>query len=424
MPRATTPPAAGASELREMQVTVTADGGRLRIAPQLVRSSAGMLEDLDLFVDEDGYPRLLTLTDGWGRGWAEPFDAPLRVTRREWDAWLEHRTGLDWVALVHPRFSLSYGAEWDQEWDVCEVALVRTHRGHRRRFGPHRRQGLAEEKLLRFLVAEQCVELLPERRPGGAGGGRRMSEDGRDRKRQRPQDPPPPADAGEPEAPCPPGIEPERWIPPPPGVDPKAWRVDVQWGSLSYRIRREGEDAVRAELGLPPRSALSPEEAAAEDEQARLTMEVLDSAHSFAVTGTLGEAVTYRRGDGAEGIGIRDRDGVVRPLHGVAEPGPRRGYRARGGRLPEVTPAFTDGTALVPSPLPLQGALAAFHHAHEGGWPRNGEGQPFFTYAQPQGTVQVTMAPAVGEPERRPVSPPGSRCGPSSRDSATSTATS
>ena len=135
-------------------------------APEAVRWSGGMPSIDTLLHDERGYPRLVELGASPGREWAEYPDTPLRMTRREWDDLLGVNYNDTGPVIVHPRFSLSYGPLWCDDWDYCAVARVRTRTGKVRRFGPHWRAGLAEEKLLRFLVAERCVEILPERGEG------------------------------------------------------------------------------------------------------------------------------------------------------------------------------------------------------------------------------------------------------------------
>jgi hypothetical protein len=141
-------------------------------------------------------------------------------------------------------------------------------------------------------------------------------------------------------------------------------------------------------------------EGAAVDPELRDAFTRLGPTGVTRVTGTVAEGVdlvTLERGGQPDGLGIRNKDGVVTPLHMVGEP--RAEYQPGATPLPEVPPAFPEGTGLVPSAFPLQGTLAAFHNAQEGGWPRDAQGQPYYPFVQPQGTVYVTLGAPVGEPE-------------------------
>lgn len=87
---------------------------------------------------------------------------PLRITRTEW---AEMVVGLNPDGLyAHPRFTLVKGLDFVPGWDYCHVYHVRlSERAHQgKRFGPNATPGVAEDRLLAYLVEHGAVELLPE----------------------------------------------------------------------------------------------------------------------------------------------------------------------------------------------------------------------------------------------------------------------
>jgi len=71
--------------------------------------------------------------------------------------------------------------------------------------------------------------------------------------------------------------------------------------------------------------------------------------------------------------------------------------------LPAVTSAFRDGTATLPSSLPVQGLFAALHAAPQGiqsesrqGWQQTEDGQRWFPYQKASGTVVTSWSSPGG----------------------------
>jgi hypothetical protein len=154
---------------------------------------------------------------------------------------------------------------------------------------------------------------------------------------ERPPDPP----AFDPFAPDPPGAPPfeSRWFEPDP--PPLGW---PHWESVTARAQR---------LGYPP---------PADSEETRRAAQVMHEAVTLTITGTIGTAVTYRREDGTEGIGIIPPASPEKP--------------------PAVADPFRGGAGVVRSEYPVIATLQAINHGGStSGWSdNNGTSEPTYTY--------------------------------------------